>query len=492
MAGDDKGPHPRTSTVADTPVLCGSCSGDLAQAETTSPAQRTIASSRNNCAAEDPSVEIDMIDDQDQDKILNVAFVTARYPPMRSTGTIRVETLRSHLEDFRVIPTWVTIPLSWVSQQGPAYNRDTIKDEPGVLRPTAATDVLMRLWAKVPVLRRFQRWIFVPDILVAWSHSIARKVSRNLSHVDAIYVTSPPFSAMAAGRKLSKILSVPLIIELRDPPTLDRRAAGRGNIYLRRLAAFQSRSITGSDLVVVLTPGVKKHIQEVLSFLPNRRILVIPNSSGTMPADKRKGDRRSEKDRFSIVYTGSLRSDHDLIILKEIAECLMTLPTPGILRLVGNYRQHERSALRQEEQNGSLEWVGWVPQHQALLEMRDAGASLAIAGEDEHWWIGRKVLESVVHARQILAVAPPGDLNDLLQLSSKSVVVDRNRTGTTLQDAVNLLYLRSRGENQLDASEPRVPSDTELAEAVSGAIRSVVVGAEVHDWEWDGNPISDR
>lgn len=416
---------------------------------------------------------------------ISLAFITGRFPPMDTTGTLRVKSLRQHLSEYGIEPTFLTIPPYWMRQQNPRPMVNELQQTNGdVIQPMSRSDHLMRALTGIPVLRRLQRWLFVPDILVLWARSVARGMADVLAGVDAVYATGPPYSAYTAGRLLAQRLGVPLVLELRDPPLLDRRAATRGPLYMKRLRAFERRNIQTADMVVTLTPGVKAHLLTSYPMLPAERIVVVPNGSGPMPNSHGADHSDTSRARFSIVYAGSLRKQDDVKLLQLIARCLGKLPDRGVLVMVGNFPKAIRQALSRAASEDTVSWVGRVAHGEALSALRTSDVSLVLVGESEKWWIGRKVIESLEHAPQILAVAPPGDVADLLGRSSKSIVIPRSQAPDRLEEAIWTLRDRSRGRAVLVGPEPAVPTEQQVAERVAQAIRCVVSGASCQDWDW--------
>lgn len=409
---------------------------------------------------------------------LPVAVVTARFPPMDSTGTIRVEALREHLPAMGIHATYVTISPEWMVQQASDLELP-IRPEPDAFYATAPWDAVTRLVSRIPVIRRVQRWCLVPDLLIGSSRAVADALASDLPRTEVVYATGPPFSAYRTGRLLAEALNASLIIELRDPPMMDRRAAKRGRVYLRRMKSFERRHVLAAKAIVTLTPGVKSYLLETYPELDAQDVVVIPNGSRLSPSAKRVDGPNV----FTLVYAGSLRSRSDVNLLREIAGALGDLEPPGCLRLVGAFSDSvvddiERAAL------GRVHATGRVSRDEALREMRSSDASLVIGGDDEWWWIGRKVIESLMHAPRVLAVAPPGDLTDLLGKSAKSVVLLRGHTRTELRDAVRSLSSRDNPTHAGTSSEPKIPTDADVAAAVANLMRAVVDDRSGQDWKW--------
>lgn len=416
--------------------------------------------------------------------LLNVAIVTARFPPADSTGTLRVEALLEGLSSSLVRPTWITLPLEWLRLDGAIRQGQSSRETAGdVLRPTTWTDRPMRAWAKIPLLRRFQRSLFIPDNLAIWALLSSRGLVPQIASSRVVYATGPPYSALSLGRRLADHLDCPFVCELRDPPSLDRRARSRGVIGRRRLRRWERRLVSRATAVVTLTPSVKKWLVDQHRIRPDR-VVVIPNGVPPIPTGKRSASDDSaahRKSPFTIAYVGSVRSHGDAMILRQLCDALEELPDGGCLRLVGRFPD---SILQPLAHRRVVNVVDRVSHSEALAEVMNADVSLVLADESESWWIGRKVFESLEAAKQILAIVPSGDTSSLLRRSDKALVVDRSDLDQgAVAEAVSLLAHRANSACIASTVKPHIPQQREMVEAVATTLRNVVEGRALpEDW----------
>lgn len=417
------------------------------------------------------------------ERSLSVAFVTARFPPMDSTGTIRVSALRRDLTRYGIEPIFVTISPDWMKQQDASLRSEDIAAEPDSINVDSSFGRVMRAWARIPLLRRLQRWLAVPDILIDWARATSHMSLERLDEVDAVYVTAPPYSALGAGRNLSRRLEVPLLIELRDPIRLDRRASKRGRFFMARLRRYERQQLLAADAIVTVTAGVKRHILDSHPEISPELVTVIPNGAGSA-LQLAERERMPRTGKFTVVYVGSLRGRDDVALLRQLASDLGRLNPPGILRLVGHFSDDLLAEITSGSPGAGVVATGRLSRAEAIKELERADVSLVIAGVEEHWWIGRKAIESLVHARQILAIAPSGDLAEVLSHSAKSIVVPRNGDPEQLEMALSALEERSRRNRIPQGQEPFVPTDEAVASSIAQLVRAVVDGGPIDDWSW--------
>ena len=365
--------------------------------------------------------------------------MTARYPPMRSSGTYRVEAVLEHLPGHGLDIAPITIPGKWMTQQA-GRDVESVKDA-SVVQPEGFLDGTIRLASRVPLLRRLLREALMPDILVVWANTTAKKIIPHLGEVDAIYTTGPPFSALVLASDLGSTLGVPVVQEVRDPPSFNRRLVGRSRSWKKRMLRFERRYLASGDLVVTVTEGTRRRLLELHPQLSPDRVMVITNGYPEMELDISASGRRS--DEFTITYVGSFqggtgsRKDslfNPAIVLPALAEL-----EHASLRVVGPVTREQRAQISSSEGGHLVTFTGIVDRATALAEVAAADAALVIA-EFEDWWIGRKVFEYLAYARRILAIVPKsGDTASLLRSHGKSVVVEPGNE-VDLRDSLHEMY----------------------------------------------------
>jgi Glycosyl transferase 4-like domain len=406
---------------------------------------------------------------------LRVAYVTCRYPPMISSGTFRVQAMMRHLPEFGVELAVITIPPAWVHQQTTDLEGPVPSDEPGVLRPEARTDPIVRALAARRGLRRIVREALIPDILAPWARGTAAKVARAVGEVDLVYATSPPFSAMILADRLADRLGVPCVQELRDPPSFNRRLRGRSRLTVRRMQRFEGKYLTRAAAVITVTPGTSAALLERHRQLDPGAMYVVMNGYPHVDVDPSLSTR--DPGRFTVAYVGSFQGSdpgrpHSWFTPEIIIPALRALPGRPQLRIVGPVTSGQRGSLSRYEP-GLIEMVGRVPRAVALAEIAAADVCVVLA-EDDPWWIGRKVFEYMAFAKRILAVVPEGDTADLLATSPRAVVAPIGDLDTLSELVASLHRQWSAGREPNWSSGPQVQSDETCAEGVAAALRAVV------------------
>jgi glycosyltransferase involved in cell wall biosynthesis len=352
-----------------------------------------------------------------------IAFVTARYPPMRTSGTYRVEAVMEFLPEHGFDIEVVTLPTQWMEYQ----SRQTLGDvSVDAHQPEARTDRLVRNLSTVRYLNWVQRAILVPDLLALWGRSAARQMSKELLGVDAVYGTSPPYAAIVAAQRIADALGVPCIQELRDPPSFHRALRRRSDFYSRRMLRFERRYLTRADRVITVTPRTRQRLLDLHPDLDPSRVHVVTNGYPEVDVDPAKAGRDPEK--FTLTYVGTFQGsvkarESSVFTPAVLMEALSALPADKVsLRIVGSASSQQKRNLKKLDPNGVVEFTGLLDREFALAETAAADVAVILADDDD-WWIGRKAFEYLRHAHTILAIVPPGDTTDLLESHSRVDVV---------------------------------------------------------------------
>lgn len=398
-----------------------------------------------------------------------IAFVTARYPPMTSSGTFRVQAAMRYLPEHGFAPRVVTIPTDWVARAGSREMAAMVPtEEEGVLRPEASHDGFVRRMSSIPKIRWLTREALVPDYLAPWSRQVAGQVARDLSDVQLVYATSPPFSAMALGRRLGEMLGVPVVQELRDPPSFNRSLQWRSESFRRRMRRFAARQLADAEQIIVVTPRTRQHMLEIHDLDPDR-VHVVTNGYPEIDVDPGLSTR--DPSVFTVTYVGSFQGgfpgrESSWFTPEIVSGPLQRLDVPSELRVVGPVTARQRSSL--EAQPGTR-ILGQVSRQQALAEVAAADVSLILADEQD-WWIGRKAFEALAYAKRILAIVAAGDTADLLAPSSKSIV---SPVGDMAALESSLRRLADEWERGVEPKgpEPSVQSDASCYEQVAEVLR---------------------
>jgi hypothetical protein len=393
---------------------------------------------------------------------------------MRTSGTYRVEAVMRHLPEHDLIPVPITIPATWVRQQDSAATAGAIDRDDGAIRPSGLADPLLARLMDSRVTRKAARELLIPDALAPWASSTAGKVAGRLPDVAAVYATSPPYSAMILADDLGRKLGVPVIQELRDPPSFNRWIKHRSAVTKRRMERFEKRHLTTADAVITVTPGTRRRLLELHPELDPGAVHVVTNGYPDVTADPSRSSR--DPLAFTLTFTGTFLSGakgredgpfNPAILIPHLAG----LDGPSDLRIAGTLLSGQSERLAGTGP-AKVTLLGHLAREDAIAETA-AGDVAVVVADDDDWWIGRKVFEYLAFASRILAVVPEGDTANLLRQSPRAVVVPIGDS-TALAEALHSLHADWRSGSVPSGSEPFVQSDESCVAEIAGVIRSVV------------------
>lgn len=121
--------------------------------------------------------------------------------------------------------------------------------------------------------------IFIPDNKISWSKAAASKAEEllNQEKFDAIFVSSPPFSAFERIAKLRSKYSIPIFIDYRD--------LWYNNYFSFYISPFHKLinkrkeylSLKNSDAVIVTNRKIKEYLIKTYPFLTFEDVTIIPH-----------------------------------------------------------------------------------------------------------------------------------------------------------------------------------------------------------------------
>ena len=379
-----------------------------------------------------------------------------------------------NLPDHGLAPLPITIPATWVRQQDSATTAAAIGADDDAIRPTTRLDEILSRAMDWKATRKIARELVIPDALSHWATSVGSKVAMGLPSVEAIYATSPPYSAMILAHDLGRRLGVPVIQELRDPPSFNRWVKHRSTLTRRRMQSFERRYLKRADAVITVTPTTRTQLLDLHPGLDPDAVHVVTNGYPPIIPEPTRSMRSLET--FTLAFTGTFLSGtkrrqegpfNPAVLVPHLA----SLPGPSDFRIAGTLLSGQAHGLIGQG-NAKVTGLGHLAREDALAEVAAADVSVVVA-DDDAWWIGRKVFEYLAFAKRILAVVPEGDTADLLRQSPRAIVVPISNPDA-LDLAVRELYRDWENGVVPKGDEPFVQSDATCVAEIAEVIQSVI------------------
>lgn len=337
------------------------------------------------------------------------------YPPLQTAGVARSVGFARRLAAYGWTPTVLTVSQardSWdfMGTDYPVPEGVHVVRAPewNLAGPVNLMDGLAIRCRRV-VRRRgpwhpFRDALCTPDAQIAW-RAVSRGV-RLARESHCIYVSCSPFSSALKGLALKRRSGRPLVVDFRDPWTLNPHARGMTPVRMRLFRHWERRVVDQADRVILNTEGTLRLYRRAYPGYADR-FVCIPNGFDQLnPPDVRPGV-------FTIMHVGSIygtRSPAPLL------DALLALDLPDV-----RFVQVGPGCPELERYRGRLDIrvTGPVPPERALEYMRGASLLYLKLGWTDGVWsypsVVMKTYEYLATGWPVLADCPPGDNADMVR-----------------------------------------------------------------------------
>lgn len=267
--------------------------------------------------------------------------------------------------------------------------------------------------------------------VASWASYSVTALVRGLTsrRPDVVYASSPHLLAGLSGLVLAKFRRAHFLLEVRDlwPQILvDMGQIAEGSWLHRSLCALESLLYTNAEAIVVLTPGVQRHLAE-RGFAGKLRL--IPN--GADPEDFDPGAPRDELRRrfglegFVVAYTGAHGRANGLDLVLEAASQIADLPAVRFL-LVGDgpLKPHLVARVHREGLS-NVRFLDPIPKREipALLGAIDAGLHVLADVPLFSYGVSPNKIFDYMAAGVPVLTNTPGEMADLIESAGAGIAV---------------------------------------------------------------------
>lgn len=389
-----------------------------------------------------------------------VLILAYDFPPRGAAGALRVTKFARYLPEFGWQPIVVAATV-----EGGMRDDGLLAELPPGLEVMRVRNPLTRrshhssaqsATAPRPGARSRLRRFFIPDPQVVWVPGAVQAATVRLRRgdIDAFITSAPPHSDNIAGLWLKRrFRQLPWVLDLRDMWS-DSPGITDPMIYkLNRLC--EQPCLHHANHIVVVSDGLRALLQRNYA-IPTDRISTITNGFDAEDIPQDKPEASHEPLRLS--YVGSI-VDTRVDAARGFFEALRSLVAEGInsddleVRLVGVFAPEIWQLAEPLLEQGIVKTSPFVPHSEAVAEMASADVLLLLVPEDRERRITytSKVFEYFAVGRPILALAPEGDLTQLIRSTG---------AGTTLSpgDVPGISRaIRSMIEQHKNGTLPRFP-----------------------------------
>ncbi len=186
----------------------------------------------------------------------SLLFLAYFFPPRGGAGVQRSVKFAKYLPQFGWNPLVVAnggTTRDWVS---PVEDQSLLKDVPAgtVVRYTRLNDRELRAYNSAQ--KKWRHRLSITDPIGWWAKPATRLGLEMIREhkPETIFVTMSPFTAARAGIELKRQTGLPLVLDLRDPWSLDETRMYPTRWHASRDWAAMARAFSAADLIIMNTP----------------------------------------------------------------------------------------------------------------------------------------------------------------------------------------------------------------------------------------------
>lgn len=372
-----------------------------------------------------------------------VLIISYFFPPVGGAGVQRVTKFVKYLPQIG----WQPVVLTASNPSVPVFDETLLDDVPSgtevyrarTLEPGYAMKQAVSASAETSgsglqlksafkgLLRRIASVLLQPDPQILWFPAAVKQAHEAIrKHKPAvIFVSAPPFSSLLIGAWMARRYGLPLILDYRDEWDIsnsvweNKKFSGFSRAIQSRMQSYAIRSCAA--IVATTMMSVRQLQSKAQTLGVNATAHCIYNG---FDADDFSQDRQTNvaAEKYVLSYVGTLwnlTSIEPLVAaLKRLAEEAPEILERIELRIAGR-RTAEQEEILASLQGTALELklYDYMDHATAIRTMQDSNGLLLLLGEYE--FAGRvvpgKLFEYFATANAIFAIAPKGEVWDLLQ-----------------------------------------------------------------------------
>ena len=408
-----------------------------------------------------------------------VLIVSYLFPPTGGVGVLRVTKFTKYLPEFGWQPSVLTV----ANPSVPLFDESLTKDIPPqtIIRQARTFEPGYGLKGAVSAgkgagsvkglaktlvgsaVRRVGSLLLQPDPQILWKPCAVRaglQLLREVPH-DVILVSGPPFSGFLVGAALARKTRLPLILDYRDEWGIsnahwENKQQGRFSNWIQE--RMQRKVLRAANLLLATTPSSAQSLAEAAARAgSSARSAHIYNGfdRADFPHGEPVGARTDYGNGtrcFRLLFLGTLWNLTSIEATVAGIERL-AVDNPELIShleiVIAGRRTGPQDALldRLATLPCKLVRLGFVEHTTAVRMMREADSLLMTIADlpGAERVISYKVYEYLAAERPMFAVAPDGDLTDILRGSPGTVLCRPNETAGIAREMGTLLERHRAG-----------------------------------------------
>lgn len=357
-------------------------------------------------------------------------MLTRYLPPMYDVGGKRADRFARHLPAFGWQPHVSTSPLPRHRPVDPSaiplpasvsLDRELIPSwwpEPRA-RPSDATVATPIERREVKPLAKLLRHFTLPvgDEIVLAPRTVARLRGYVREHdIDVIFATSSPYAMLVHGAALARATDRPLVLDLRDPWSLNFLQDNRPAWVRRVEARVEARLFGRADRVILTCASAAEAYRQRLPVLRDKFVSITnafePREPMTEPV------RESPGERLTLIHFGNCYGARSLApvfrALAWLREQGRLDPREVVVRNLGRISRDELELAASLGLKDSLEHETALPYEQGLAALARADLQVLLSYGSEQLFLPAKLFDYMASGAPVLCIAPPSELREIV------------------------------------------------------------------------------
>jgi glycosyltransferase involved in cell wall biosynthesis len=390
-------------------------------------------------------------------KVLLIAY---HYPPLGGVGVFRTLKFTKYLPKFGYKPYILTVKNPIYRTKDPTLIKE-IPPEAKVYRTFSFEHRILR--APRHFLNLNLKWFYIPDEHIGWIPLAVRQGEKIIKreNIDIIYATSPIFTSLLIGYLLKKKTGKPLVVDYRDPWTQNIFVRYPTNFHRKIEEQMEELVLATADNIIVTAEPMKDKLIEKFPFTEGK---VVTITNGYDPEDFKHVTTKKDKEKFLIIYTGSLyglqTSKQFLIALKRLIEEKTELQNQLQVLFAGLPSKQAVFLIEKYGLKNVVKLLGYKSHKESVKLMLNADVLLLIMSSGEVYdaktgplRIPAKVFEYLGARKPILAIIPEGTVADMIISTRSGVIVPPRDTGAIAQAIFKLFQEWKSGTLKIAESD---------------------------------------
>lgn len=335
-----------------------------------------------------------------------------------------------------------------------------------------------RVAAWEPRSWKLRHFVMFPDEWAWWSwraYLAARSITARETF-DVIYASGPPFSSFIAAALVADSRKVPLVLDLRDPWSLNLMVVNRErSIRLWLEMRLERWLFRRASAVVINTPEARDAYVAAYPDLASK-FVCIPNGFDEI-VDSREIDTPLP---LRIVHAGAFNGTR----VAGLSQVLDAIDAAGLssdsirLVLAGPQSTHITEMISSHSAGDCVEMLGILPHKEVNERLGDSDAMLLVSntepGTDLH--VPGKLYEYLAVDRPVIALTDAAGIRRVMEETHAGFVVPIGDVSGLASLLTGLVEDKRRGELRRDADAQAVASYTRerLTAQLDELLRSVI------------------